>query len=106
MKDKITRVSLGAAIERDLTDWKRLRSLTDEEIESAIANDPDAEPGSTASVQGLIFLDAEGAWRWRPITRDGEAIADSPTGYADRSEVDRAIKALRDAIMADSVKAA
>lgn len=30
--------------DRGQTDWERVRSLTDEEIEKAVANDPDAAP--------------------------------------------------------------
>lgn len=32
---------------RGHTDWERVRSLTDEDIEKAIANDPDAAPITT-----------------------------------------------------------
>jgi len=31
------------------TDWKRLRSMTDEDIARAVADDPDAAPIPTAS---------------------------------------------------------
>jgi uncharacterized protein YegP (UPF0339 family) len=111
MNAKITRRSSGEAVEGDLTDWDRVRSLTDEDIEAAIADDPDASLGpdeSRAAVRGLIFRDQEGAWRWRLIGANGEAIADSPKSYTDRAEVDRAITALRAAIVAaeDESKAA
>lgn len=44
-KAKITRISLDdPRIGRGKTDWKRVDALTDKEIESAIASDPDAAP--------------------------------------------------------------
>lgn len=46
-KEKITRVSLRDLDKwkgQDLTDWKRVDALTDEEITAAIAADPDAAP--------------------------------------------------------------
>lgn len=107
MNAKITRRSSGEAVEGDLTDWDRVRALTDEDIEAAIANDPEASlglDGSRSAVRGVIFKDKEGAWRWRLIGANGEAIADSPKSYTDRSEVDRAINTLRAAIIAADVQ--
>jgi uncharacterized protein YegP (UPF0339 family) len=109
MSGKNTRVSLGEAVEGDLTDWARVRALTDDEIEQAIRDDPDTfamADGDVPPVRGLIFKDPQGLWRWRLIAPTGEAIADSPRGYSDRGEVDRAIRALRTAIVADEAKAA
>ena len=42
MKEKITRRRLGD-IREDLTDWKRVDAMTEEELERAIAADPDAD---------------------------------------------------------------
>ena len=101
-------MSLGEAPEAGRTDWDRLRGMTDDEIEAAIAADPDADlsGGGNAAFQGLVFRDSTGEWRWRLVTPEGKAIADSPTSYADRSEVDRAIEALRKAMAAGRAKAA
>jgi len=41
MKKKITRMKLGEFKGKDLTDWKRVDALTDEDIAEAIRNDPD-----------------------------------------------------------------
>jgi uncharacterized protein (DUF4415 family) len=42
MKEKdITIVSRDAPRRKGKTDWKKLRNMTDEEIEASIANDPD-----------------------------------------------------------------
>ena len=45
VENKLVRVK-AADLDRlkDTTDWNRVESLTDEEIERAIANDPDAAP--------------------------------------------------------------
>ncbi len=109
MSGKITKAGSDGDVEGDLTDWKRVRALTDEEIEEAIRNDPDTfalEEGEVPPFQGLTFRDPQGRWRWRLIGPSGEAIADSPRGYDDRSEVDRALRTLREAIVAGSAKAA
>ncbi len=45
MKGKnITIVSRDAPRRKGKTDWARLDAMTDEEIEAAVANDPDAAP--------------------------------------------------------------
>lgn len=109
MNGRIIRTGLDEVREGGRTDWDRLRGMTDDELEAAIAADPDSDLGATetdASFQGLIFRDSKGEWRWRLVTSDGRAIADSPTSYADRSEVDRAIETLRSAILAGQAKAA
>lgn len=99
----------GEAARRGRTDWKHIRDMTDAQIEEAIRQDPDTftlEEGEVPPFQGLIFQDPQGKWRWRLIGPDGEAIADSPRGYTDRDEVDRAIRALREAIVAGEAKKA
>jgi uncharacterized protein YegP (UPF0339 family) len=109
MSGKITKSGSDEAVEGDLTDWDRVHTLTDEQIEEAIRNDPDTfalEEGEVPPFQGLTFRDPHGRWRWRLIGPNGQAIADSPRGYDDRSEVDRALRALREAIVAGSAKAA
>lgn len=109
MSEKITRVSLDEAIERDRTDWARLRALTDDEIEAAIAADPDSDlglDGEMGPVVGIIFKDMHGAWRWRLLDSDRTPIADSPRGYQTRDEVDAGLRALRAAMSADQAKAA
>jgi len=42
-KERIVRRTLQT-LRRDKTDWKRVDALTDEEIDRAIASDPDAAP--------------------------------------------------------------
>lgn len=43
MSTKITRYKLRDPIREDLTDWARIDSMTEEELERAIAADPDAD---------------------------------------------------------------
>ena len=109
MSGRTTRRHLGEAARRGETDWKRLRGLTDEEIEAAVAEDSDSfllEDADVPAIRGVIFRDSAGEWRWRLIAPDGRAIADAPRGYTDRDEVDRAILELRDLILAGHAKAA
>jgi uncharacterized protein (DUF4415 family) len=47
-EERITRVTLAQARKmKSLTDWDRVRALTDEDIDRAIAEDPDAAPDWT-----------------------------------------------------------
>ena len=43
-KGRIIRVKLGESLGRGLTDWKRLRAMTEEEIEQNALDDPDNPP--------------------------------------------------------------
>lgn len=44
----MTKAATKAELAPTQTDWKRLRSITDEEIARAVADDPDAAPIPTA----------------------------------------------------------
>jgi uncharacterized protein YegP (UPF0339 family) len=109
MSERITRISLAEASKGGRTDWERLRTITDEELESSIANDPDASlgpDGEMGRLAALVFRDTRGEWRWRLLGPDGRAIADSPRGYADRDDVDKAIRKLRETLRTAETKAA
>jgi uncharacterized protein (DUF4415 family) len=43
-KERIIRTRSGESLGRDLTDWKRLRAMTEEEIEQNALDDPDNPP--------------------------------------------------------------
>ena len=43
MKEKITTVGLGDRRLKDKSDWARVDAMTEEELERAIASDPDAD---------------------------------------------------------------
>ena len=99
MSERITKIGLDEASNGGRTDWARLRSISDAELEAAIANDPDASLGPNVllgSLQGLVFKDSRGRWRWRLLGPGGQAIADSPRGYARRDDVDRSLRTLRE----------
>ena len=109
MSEKIIRASSGEANERDRTDWVRLRAMTDDELDVAIAADPDAAlgpDGEMGPLVGVVFRDSHGEWRWRLLNSDRTPIADSPRSYSSRDEVDASIRALRTAMTADRAKAA
>ncbi len=41
MKKRYTRMRLGERLDQDLTDWKRIKTLTDNHVARAIEEDPD-----------------------------------------------------------------
>jgi hypothetical protein len=43
MKEKITAMRLGDRRLKDKSDWARIDAMTEEELERAIASDPDAD---------------------------------------------------------------
>ncbi len=104
MSEKLTQRHLDEAVEEDLTDWPGLDKMTDAELETSIADDPDwnLSGDDVPCARGVIQKCADGLWRWELIDRDGHPIAASPTGYIDRDEVDRAITRLKSAILDDS----
>lgn len=114
MNGKPTRISLDEAVENSETDWKRLRSLTDEEIEAAVAGDPDSylledieEVGRRgASYRYEIYTDRSGRWRWRLLSADGEALAFGARSFSSRSALQEELVSLRQAMLGARSKAA
>jgi uncharacterized protein YegP (UPF0339 family) len=96
------------------TDWARLRALTDKEIETAIAADPDSYKltnsdllgRSGASFRYEIYQDARRDWRWRLLSADGDVLALGAQAYTSRKDVEAAILTLRDALLGARSKAA
>ena len=41
MRKRYTKMRLGEGLDQDLTDWKRFKALTDEDVARAIEEDPD-----------------------------------------------------------------
>ncbi len=98
MSEHITRVSLDEALDADRTDWARLASVSDADLDAAIEADTDtfALAEDSANLRWLVFQDGVGkTWRWRLTDATGEAIAESPKNYRLRSEADRAIAVLQ-----------
>jgi len=104
---------LTEAIEGDRTDWDRVRSLSDADIDQAIATDADtfsigAPAIGTSRERGIRFVVARtknGEWRWRLVANDGDILAQSGQGFASRRSAITAIEDLRSAVL-DSVDVA
>jgi uncharacterized protein YegP (UPF0339 family) len=96
------------------TDWARLRALTDEEIETAIAADPDSYELTSSDLLGRngasfryeIYKDSRRGWRWRLLSADGDVLALGAQAYSSRNDVEAAILMLRDALLGARSKAA
>ena len=56
MKQKLTRSELGD-VEGDLTDWKRVREQSEEELAEAIRNDPDDEELEPGWVERALLVE-------------------------------------------------
>ena len=114
MNGNVTRVNSDTAVEADLTDWQRLRSLTEDDIEAAMANDPDTfafEEADVARQKGAthryqVFSDAGGRWRWALRSIDGTVLAVSGQSFASRDEVLQSIEDVRLALMGAGSEAA
>ena len=114
MNGNVTRVSSDEAVEADSTDWQRLRSLTDEDLEAAIRNDPDSFPLEEADIvrqmgsrhRYEVFRDAGGCWRWALRSVGGEVLAVSGRAHASRSEALQSIEDVRLALIGAGSEAA
>lgn len=114
MNGNVTRVNSDAAVEADLTEWQRLRSLTEEDIEAAITSDPDTFAVEEADIVRQIgprhryevFRDAGGCWRWALRSLGGEVLAVSGRGHASRSEALQSIEDVRLALIGAGSEAA
>lgn len=102
MNEKSTRIGLAADIDSGRTDWQRVKSLSDAEIDAAIATDS-AAYGIETELLGhksgqyhyVIYRDETGAWRWKLQARDGTVLAEAPQGRASRKAVLASIAKLR-----------
>lgn len=107
MNERITRVGLDDPIE-SRTDWARLRSLTEDDLERAIADDPDTFTVHRRPVKMRfeVFQDKANEWRWKLVHGNGSVIADSAEGYRDRRDAERGIELVRQAGNATEASAA
>jgi uncharacterized protein YegP (UPF0339 family) len=114
MNARIARIGSPVDNEGSRTDWARLRALTDAEIETAIAGDPDSYElresdllgRSGASFRYEVYEDKGQEWRWRLLSANGEVLALGAQAYPSRDDVETAIVALRDALLGARSKAA
>ncbi|WP_235853637.1 HVO_2922 family protein [Halosimplex salinum] len=69
-----------------------------EEVEVEEDEDPAVEPYPPGESQGTfeVYEDAGGEYRWRLVHRNGNIVADSGEGYADRSGVEDAVERVRE----------
>lgn len=98
MSERITRVRLGEAVNEDRTDWNRLRRLTDEELDAAIAADPDTfavEEMSPDQVRYQILGLGPDKWFWRLIDGTGHVLARSDRSFRTQEQARRAIAQVR-----------
>jgi uncharacterized protein YegP (UPF0339 family) len=108
MSGDITRISMTEAVKEDRTDWQRVRAMTDDQIDAAIASDPDTfamdDKAATAKKPldfvYFIYSDGGGEWRWRLERSDGRVLAYGAEAYATQNDVTRAVAALRAAFRA------
>jgi len=113
MSEKPTRMNLDEAGE-GRTDWQRVRSQSDAEIDAAIAADSDADAVSEAELARFAAMRARyevlqaetGMWHWRLVRADGTVLAVDGGGFASRRGADDAIRLLRSAVLAADLRAA
>ncbi|HEY0026334.1 MAG TPA: DUF1508 domain-containing protein [Allosphingosinicella sp.] len=114
MSGSYTRIGLEEAGEGSRTDWQRLRSLSDAEIDAAIAADPDSYPIGDSEFIGRrggsyayeVFQDSTGAWRWLLRAAGGEVLAASGRSFDSRDALEEALTELRAALLGARSKAA
>ena len=105
---------MDSAVETDLSDWDRVRSLSDQDIEQAIRDDPDTftmEECDLIRLRGTthryeLYCEASGEWRWVLRSRKGEVLAVSGHAYGTRQEAFKAIEELRLAFIGAQSEAA
>ena len=102
-------IRIGLEEDRDgsRTDWARLRALGDEEIDRAIAADPDAYAIEETDLIGRakgsysyqLYRDAAGSWRWALRSAEGRILAVSGRSFGSREDAELATSELREAIL-------
>jgi uncharacterized protein YegP (UPF0339 family) len=80
--------------------------MTDEEIERAIADDPDTFTADDDQRAHWHILHDKSGWRWRLVGPDGTVIAEAPGQYGSQAEARRAVALLRDAVLTAAAIAA
>lgn len=108
-----TRIGLSEDRDGTRTDWARLRSLTDADIDAAIADDPDSYRVDTdligrrgGSYAYQLYADSKGTWRWALRSAAGEVLAVSGKSFATRASAEAALAELREALLGARSEAA
>lgn len=99
MSEKLTRVTLDTEFDSSATDWERLASMTEEDIERAIADDPDWAAFNDVSEHQKqagfsLFIGPDGHWRWLLSDESGAVIGQSTVGYRYKGDAIGAVNAL------------
>ncbi len=106
MSGKTIRTVSDAVPKPTQTDWTRLKALSDDEIDAAIADDADAyaldsellgRSGSAYRYQ--IYQIAPSHFGWRLVSADGRIFATSQEGFTSESEARSAIAEIRAALL-------
>ena len=112
MSGNFIRISSPVDSDGSATDWQRIKSLTDEEIDAAIASDTDAytivatQLGHQAGrYHYKIFQDSTGAWHWQLVSKDGRILAAAANGLTSRKSAQAAIAELRSALLGTALAA-
>lgn len=112
MSGKFTKVSSPVDNSKSATDWQRIKSLTDQDIDAAIAVDADAYAMVTTQLghdagryHYNLACDADANWYWQLVARDGRVLAESAARYPTREAVQDSIKELRSALLGSALAA-
>ena len=113
MSGSYTRIGLDEDRDGARTDWTRLQSLSDADIDAAIAGDPDSYPVETdligrrgGSYAYQLHQDGTGAWRWALRSAAGEVLAVSGKAFASRAAAEAALTDLLEALLGARSEAA
>jgi uncharacterized protein YegP (UPF0339 family) len=95
------------------TDWARLKSLRDDEIDAAIAGDADAYALETEALgrsgsayRYEVYQLAPSRFGWRLVSSEGRIFATSEGAFASKAEVRKAIAEVRAALLGGHLIAA
>lgn len=114
MSGKSTRIGSDAVSEESRTDWARLRALTEDEIDEAIAADPDSYAIADHHLLGRrggsfryeIHRDSAGRWRWTLLSAGGEMLARGAQSFSSRGALEASLGDLREALLGGRSQAA
>ncbi len=106
MSGKIIRTGSDAASKSTQTDWARLKSLSDDDIDFAIADDVDAYALETevlgrrgSAYRYEVYQTIESQFGWRLVSSDGRIFATSDQSFASKGDALKAISEVRAALL-------
>ncbi len=108
-------IKTGSAVghEQTRTDWAKLRTQSDDEIDAAIASDADCYALETEILGRMdsayhyeVVGDEKQGYRWRLVGADGSVLASSVDTFSSKAAVTKAIADLRTALLGGDLLAA